>query len=398
MIHDEPIGIGGDENPLERLEAILGSGSPDQVLADEGKINDLSDLLDLLAEEGELASLTELPSMTPSWSLLIRNYLEISHDRFDLEMEEGMDNDEDQSVFGLGILLDLDRPLPPRMTLEALAPLARLIETILSPEGKGAEVFLHPRILSFADLYTFSYDSRRGFVDERVNFGFSMDSSGTLDRIPVMNGDMPLGDWDQPAESLLAPNDPLRKFFGKTLDNGRGAIVALVRTVPPDEEWGDFIDRRFSSSLGESMGALVGQIFDLSAPFDGDDEERGGGQVSLVPWSILLPMGVTIEMGAFLSELLEESPGSGKKDSGPKGKETRKALEVTPIWREGTLMAELEGISSTGKGSTKFPLVDEYVASFMENYVPEIVESMMGLTVRWNKRKGGGKFLSLGVV
>ncbi len=400
MIDDDPIVISDGDNPLEHIEAILASGSPDQVLSDAGKTNDLSNRLDILAEEGELAALADLPAMTPSWSLLIRNYLEMSHDRFDLEMDEEEDSpDEEQAVFGLGILLDLDRPLPPRMTLEALAPLARLVETILSPEGKGAEVFLHPRMLSFADLYTFSYDSRRGFVDERVTLGFSMDSSGSLDRIPVMNGDAPLGDWDQPAELLLASNDPVRRAFGNTLANGRGAIVGLVRTVPPEEEWGDFIDRRFSSAMGESIGALVSQIFDLSAPFEGEGEGREGGQVSLVPWSILLPMGVTIEMGAFLSDLLDEDPASGKKDAAPKKKETRKTLDITPVWKDGTLMAELGGLSSSsGKGPVKFPLVDEYVASFMENYVPEVVESMMGLTVRWNKRRGGGRALSLGVV
>ena len=277
MIQEEPSMSEGGADPLESLEAILRSGTPDQVLAEGMKINQLPDILDFLAEEGELSSLADLPAMTPAWSLFIRNYLEMSHDRFDLE-SEGEDPSQEKAVFGLGIILDLDRPLPPRMTLEALAPLARLVETILSPEGSGAEVFLHPRILSFADLYTFSYDSRRGFVDERMTFGFSMDSSGSLDRIPLMNGDAPLGDWDEPAESLLAPNDLIRRAFGKTLDNGRGAIVGLVRMTPPEEEeWGDFIDRRFSSEIGEAMGTLVAQIFDLSAPFAGEDEGGGGG-------------------------------------------------------------------------------------------------------------------------
>jgi hypothetical protein len=394
VIHEESGTTEGGADPLDSLEAILRSGTPDQVLADVMKINQLPEILDLLAEEGELSSLADLPAMTPAWSLFIRNYLEMSHDRFDLEMEgeDTEDPSQEQAVFGLGIILDLDRPLPPRMTLDALAPLARLVETILSPEGSGAEVFLHPRILSFADLYTFSYDSRRGFVDERMTFGFSMDSSGSLDRIPVMNGDAPLGDWDQPAETLLAPNDPIRRAFGKTLDNGRGAIVGLVRMTPPEEEWGDFIDRRFSSEIGEAMGSLVGQIFDLSAPFGAEDDGPEGGQVSLVPWSLLLPMGVTIEMGAFLSEIVEN-----QKDSGKKGKDVGKSLDITPVWREGTLMAELN-VSVPGKGPAKFPVVDDYVAGFMENYVPEIVQSMMGLTVRWNKKKGGGRFLSLGVL
>ena len=394
MIHEESGTTEGGADPLDSLEAILRSGTPDQVLADVMKINQLPEILDFLAEEGELSSLADLPAMTPAWSLFIRNYLEMSHDRFDLEMEgeDTEDPSQEQAVFGLGIILDLDRPLPPRMTLDALAPLARLVETILSPEGSGAEVFLHPRILSFADLYTFSYDSRRGFVDERMTFGFSMDSSGSLDRIPVMNGDAPLGDWDQPAETLLAPNDPIRRAFGKTLDNGRGAIVGLVRMTPPEEEWGDFIDRRFSSEIGEAMGSLVGQIFDLSAPFGAEDDGPEGGQVSLVPWSLLLPMGVTIEMGAFLSEIVEN-----QKDSGKKGKDVGKSLDITPVWREGTLMAELN-VSVPGKGPAKFPVVDDYVAGFMENYVPEIVQSMMGLTVRWNKKKGGGRFLSLGVL
>ncbi|MGC8528604.1 MAG: hypothetical protein ACP5OP_00175 [Leptospirillia bacterium] len=395
MIHEETSMTQGGGDPLDSLEAILRSGTPDQILADEMKINELSDIVDFLAEEGELSSLADLAPMTPAWSLFIRNYLEMSHDRFDLEMEgeETESPSQEQAVFGLGIILDLDCPIPPRMTLEALAPLARLVETILSPEGSGAEVFLHPRMLSFADLYTFSYDSRRGFVDERMTFGFSMDSSGSLDRIPLMNGDAPLGDWDQPAEILLAPNDPIRRAFGKTLDNGRGAIVGLVRMTPPEEEWGDFLDRRFSSEIGETMGTLVAQIFDLTAPFGEGDDAPERGQVSLVPWSLMLPMGVTIEMGAFISEALEDQKGSGKR-----GKDDRKSLEITPVWRDGTLTAEMDGLSASGKGPAKFPVVDDYVAGFMENYVPEIVQSMMGLTVRWNKKKGGGRFLSLGVL
>jgi len=121
-------------------------------------------------------------------------------------------------------------------------------------------------------------------------------------------------------------------------------------------------------------------------------KRQEGGQVSLVPWSILLPMGVTIEMGAFLSEVVEN-----QKDFGKKGKDARKSLDITPVWRDGTLMAELD-LSVPGKGPARFPVVDDYVAGFMENYVPEIVQSMMGLTVRWNKKKGGGRFLSLGVL
>jgi len=395
---------GGGPDPLERLDAILRFGSPEEVLADSGQTMELSDILDLLSEEGGLTHLGELSAMTPAWSLFIRNYLELSHDRFDLDLdlEEGSEPDfREEAVFGVGILLDLDRPLPGKMTLEALGPLARLLETLLTPSGTGAQVFLHPRILSFADLYTFSYDARRGFVEERVTFGFSMDSSGSFDRIPVMTGDTLPGDWDQPSEDLLLPNDPVRKAFGGTLENGRGAIVGVVRLTPPEGEWGEFLDRRFTPEIQEEMGALVGRIFDLTAPFEGGEEDgaRDEGQVSLVPWSLLLPMGVTIEMGAFLSERLsDDSSREGRSGSRGQGSKKNQGIAMTPLWREGTLFLDIEGLPSPGNAPVRFPAVDEYVAHFMENYVPEIVESMMGLTVQWNKRKGGGRFLSLGVI
>jgi hypothetical protein len=110
-------------------------------------------------------------------------------------------------------------------------------------------------------------------------------------------------------------------------------------------------------------------------------------------------MGVTIEMGAILSERLSEG-GNREGRSGSRGPGSKKNQEIsmTPLWREGTLFLDIEGLPSSGNAPVRFPVVDEYVANFMENYVPEIVESMMGLAVRWNKRKGGGRFLSLGVL
>ncbi len=377
---------------VEELMGILRKGSPSETLEDEETSMRFSDILDILAEEGDLGELVGLPGLTPEWSLFIRNYLEMSHDRFDLEGEvpdeesgEPGETPSEEAVYGIGLLVDLDQPLSEALTLDNLAPLARLLETALSDSGHLVQVFLHPRVFSFADIYTFSYDSRRGFVEERLNFGFSMESAGTLDEVPVMLAESLLGDWDHPADEILLPSDSVLKVFGQTLEQGRGALVGVVRITPPYEgEWGEILDERFSGGIQEEIGAAIAGIFDLSSPLP-RDEESGGGHVSIVPWSLMLPMAATIEFGAFLARTLEE------------GRIHPERVGMTPVWRDRALWIEVDGNDPT-EPLLRFLAVDEYVGQFMEHYVPRIMESMMGLSVRWNKRKGGGRFLSLGVV
>ncbi len=382
---------GDPEKPIEELVEILRQGPPSEVLKDDELSMRFSDILDFLSEDRQLGELAQLSEMTPDWSLFIRNYLEISHDRFDLELDEIGDESMEEdlhepgdAVFGIGLLVDLDQPLPEALTLDALAPLARILETALSDSSKVAQVFLHPRVLSFADIYTFSYDSRRGFVEERINFGFSMDSSGSFDEVPVMMADALLGDWDQPADDLMAPSDPVLRSFGSSRESGRGALVGVVRmTPPPSGDWGEVLDECFAGTLQEEVGEAVSRIFDLARPFP--EGEAEGGHVSLVPWSLLLPMAATIELGASLAKSLDEESIHPER------------VAMTPVWRDRVLWIEVEGRFGKNKPA-RFLAVDEYVAQFMEHYVPGVMESMMGLSVRWNKRKGGGRFLSLGVV
>ncbi len=380
------------ERPIDELVWILRQGPPTEVLKDDDLSMRFSDILDFMAEDRQLGELVQLPEMTPDWSLFIRNYLEISHDRFDLEEEEGEVgelpggdlHEAKDAVFGIGLLVDLDQPLPEVLTLDALAPLARILETALSDPTRVVQVFLHPRVLSFADIYTFSYDSRRGFVEERINFGFSMDSSGSFDEVPVMMAEALLGDWDQPADDLMVPSDPVIRAFGPSRESGRGALVGVVRmTPPPPGDWGDLLDECFAGDLQEEVGDAVFRIFDLARPFPEGGGE--GGHVSFVPWSLLLPMAATIELGASLARSLDEESIHPER------------VSMTPVWRDRVLWIEVEG-SFGGKKPARFLAVDEYVAQFMEHYVPGVMESMMGLSVRWNKRKGGGRFLSLGVV
>ena len=374
------------------LDSILKKGSPETVLKDDALAMRFSDILDIFSEERELARLPQLSAMTPEWSLFIRNYLELSHDRFDLEYEsDDVDHSEEShesqdAVFGLGLLIDTEKPLPESITLSNLVPLAKVLESALSDPGHIVQVFLHPRVLSLADLYTFSYDSRRGFIEERLEHGFSMVEEEITADLPIMMPDPLIGDWDQPSETILPGNDPVFRSLGKSLEQGRGAIVGVVRISPPyPGEWGDILDERFSSALQEKVGKVIGQVIDSSTPFSDPDEEIGEGQVSIMPWSLLFPMGVTIAMGSILAEGLE----SGSIHS--------ERVGMTPVWRDGSLWIEIDGTPSAS-GPLRFLAVDEYVGHFMESYVPQIMESMMGLSVRWNKRKGGGRSLSLGVV
>lgn len=388
--------LGGGDLFAEELEGILKMGPPESVLKEEEVALRFSEILDVLAEERELGRLLDLPALTPEWSLFVRNYLEISHDRFDLEFEEegtgeegpvhgreGHEHGVSEAVFGIGLLIDADSRLPSSVTLSDLRPLARVIESAMSDPEHSVEVFLHPRILTLADLYTFSYESRRGFLEERLNLGFSMEKPDESKGLSVFSGDVLMGEWDLPAATVLSKGDPVLRSLGASLDEGRGAIVGLVRITPPlPGEWGDIIDSRFSTALGDTVGKAVVRVFGMP---EEKEEEMGEGQVSIMPWSFLFPMGVTIALGAFLAEGL----ASGEINS--------ERVGMTPLWKEGSLWIEIDK-TGTGTSPLRFLAVDEYVGHFMETYVPQIMESMMGLSVRWNKRKGGGRALSLGIV
>lgn len=382
--------LGEPDRLAKELDAMMKKGHPEAVLKDDELAMRFSDILDIFSEERALSKLLELSALTPDWSLFIRNYLELSHDRFDLEFdgeEEGAsDSHESQdAVFGIGLLIDTLKPLPETMTLSNLEPLARVLESAMSDPDHIVQVFLHPRMMSLADLYTFSYDSRRGFIEERLSCGFSMTPVEDSGEFPVMMTDILMGDWDQPASMILLENDPVLRSLGDSLAQGRGAIVGVVRISPPfPGEWGDVLDERFSAELQEKVGRVVAQVIS-AATFFSDAEEAGEGQVSIMPWSLLFPMGVTISMGSFLAEGL---------DSGLIHSER---VGMTPVWRDRSLWIEIDG-TPPSSGPLRFLAVDEYVGNFMESYVPQIMESMMGLSVRWNKRKGGGRSFSLGVV
>lgn len=386
----EDISFDETDRLVRELSGILAGGKPEATLNEDAAAMRFSDILDLLSEEGSLSRLLELPGLTPEWSLFIRNYLELSHDRFDLEgldTEESLsgDHESQDAVFGIGLFIDADRSLPPSIALTMLSPLAQVLESVLEETGHDVEVFLHPRLFSLADLYTFSYEGRRRFIEERLAQGFSMDPEESAGSLPVMAGESMPGSWDQPAAAILGRNDPVFRSLGGSLELGRGAIVGVVRISPPyPEEWGEVLDNRFSDALQEKVGKAVAGILE-AVPSSSDGPSTGEGQVSIMPWSLLLPMGVTVSMGAFLAEGLE----SGRIHS--------ERVGMTPVWREGALWIEVDGTPSSS-GPLRYLAIDEYVGHFMENYVPNIMESMMGLSVRWNKRKGGGRALSLGVL
>ncbi|MHB1285703.1 MAG: hypothetical protein ACYCYP_03930 [Leptospirales bacterium] len=363
-------------NASEMLTRLFGKGDPAQVLEDDLLDHEVSECLITLFESESLSLLQRIPSMTPDWSLYVRRFLENYSE--EAEVETGLllpGSDGHHYLYGFGILVDgLDSPL------KSLSPTTRQeIESILRnifPLGKEdhLSIRLNPGWAGIPDLYLFSYDERRAFLE--THFG---EDTEEFSESPVEQT------WEWDVLPVLGKSHPVLSSFPhpETRNTGRVPPMALVGAIssrihPGEGSIQERIERfpddaRFQKCLQEISHLLQGN--------DGDDEVVS---VSIVPWSYLLPMGVSLAIVQNIIGFLEEIHIKGKE-----------VLELVPFWENNLLW--LHASTRGGADSGEFLLIDEYVWEFVSELVPTLLNNHLPMRTKWHSLPSEGRNHSLGL-
>lgn len=364
-------------NASGALNLLFEQGSPEQVLEDESLDHEVSDCLITLFEAESLPLLQKIPAMTPDWSLYVRKFLESYSEEAEVEtglLLPGMDGAH--YLYGFGILVDgLESPVK-SADPEILEEIKNILKTLF-PSGPEdhLSIRLHPGWAGIPDLYLFSYDERRAFLE--THFGEDTNE---------VSGVSGVDSWEWDVLSVLENTHPVLSAFPALPLNGAGRVspMALVgaissRTPPGEGSIQERIERfpddaRFQESLREIAHLLQGR----SGVHDEDVS------VSIVPWSYLLPMSVSLSVVQSIIGFLEEIR--------VKGKET---LELVPFWENGYLWlhASIRG----GVETEEFLLIDEYVWEFVSELVPALLDNHLPLRTKWHALPGDGREHSLGL-
>ncbi|MCL4461734.1 MAG: hypothetical protein M1297_08520 [Nitrospirae bacterium] len=369
----------GPVSAARSLGHILEKGAPDEVLAEEETDHALTECLVEIFEEDALALLGEIPSMTPDWSLYIRRFLEAYSEEAEVENPLILPDSPDGSyLYGLGLLVDGLPRLPDTLDTDTCRHVESQIEALFgSPADRGLKVQLHPEWAGIPDLYRFSFAERRIFLE-------SIFPSVSTEEL---SGFTPREVWRLPGDSGFQKGHPVLREFQDNDEEGSArtlspqAIVgAIFSRLPPErgnvreriEQFPD--DAGFQSRLSEISGLLF-------------PEARNAGDVSLsiVPWSYLLPMAVSLACVQKIVAFLERVR--------PRGRET---MEIVPFWEKGFLWlhVSLQGATNTGE----FLLIDEYVWEFVSELVPTLLESHLPIRTKWHPLPAENRDLSLGVL
>lgn len=370
----------GSESAAARLDHIIRKGPPEDVLSEEEADHAVTESLIEIFEEDALMLLSRMPSMTPEWSLYIRRFLEAYSE------EAEVDNPlivpgapQENYLYGFGLLAD--GMVGPRDSLdeETLRQVERMVgELFLSSGDLGLRVHLHPEWAEIPDLYLFSFEERRAFLE-------SMFPPSPGEAYPAYLS--PPDPWMLSRESIPDERHPVLADF-LPVNGERGEIsqfpIALVGAfysrIPPEN--GSVRERieRFPDDVGfqEKLQEISRTLFPGT---------KGVEDVSLsiVPWSYLLPMAVSLSLVQKVVTFLEHVR--------PKGRET---LELVPFWEKGFLWlhASIRGATETGE----FLLIDEYVWEFVSELVPTLLESHLPIRTKWHPLPADGRELSLGVL
>ncbi|MHB1604828.1 MAG: hypothetical protein ACYCTV_00330 [Leptospirales bacterium] len=359
------------------LTLLFEKGSPETVLEDGGLDHEVSDCLISLFEAESLSSLLKIPSMTPDWSLYVRKFLENYSE--EAEVETGLllpGIDGAHYLYGFGILVDgLESPLK-QVGQESLAEINNILKMLFSSGHEDQlSIRLHPDWAGIPDLYLFSYDERRAFLE--TQFGEDMEE------IP---GELGAGSWQWDVLPFLGKSHPVLSTFPAPSINGVGRVAplalvgAISSRVPPGE--GSIQERierfpddaKFQESLREIARILRGT--------DAFSEEDVS--VSIVPWSYLLPMSISLATVQSIIGFLEGIR--------LKGKET---LDLVPFWENQFLWLHA---SIRGGGETEeFLLIDEYVWEFVSELVPALLDNHLPMRTKWHALPGDGREYSLGL-
>ncbi len=378
--HDE------SDDPTElvnSLTQIIDKGPPEVVLENPADDDIVSEALATLYEMDRLGEIAHIPTMTPDWSLAIRRFLESYSEGVELEgglVQIGTQEENSRFMYGFGILLDGysgSGASLPSVVLEKIRGSLSSLFQLKSP----SLVYVHPTMATLSELYLFSFEERREFFLEVP------DSSGP---IPFTLGgeESDEGFLSASTGTLLGENHPVVQHFGDSaaMNSGEpGYPVVVLGAVILDKsplEGGiqEFLEGE-DSGLFESILSEIGEMLSGAER----DEEEESPSVSILPWSLLLPMGVSLHFQQRVMEYVHRLSVSGKE-----------TLEMVPFWENGYLW-----IHATVKGrqdGRDFLVVDEYILEFLEDLIEPVFAENLPLRLKWHPLPKEGRDLSLGLV
>jgi hypothetical protein len=239
-------------------------------------------------------------------------------------------------------------------------------------------LYLHPTLALLPELYLFSFEERREFFLEVPE-----SESGTPDILSPEDESF----LSAPVETLLGDEHPVVRYLGgmDELNEGEAGNPVFImgsvisRNSPMEGGIREFLE---GDETGE-FDALLSEIGEMLDPENENADELPS--VSILPWSLLFPMGVSLHFQQKVMEFVYRLNLSGKE-----------TLEMVPFWENGYLW-----IHATLKGKNEghdFLVVDEYVLEFLEELIEPVLTESLPVRLKWHPLPKDGRGLSLGLV
>jgi hypothetical protein len=373
----------GDSSELiNSLSQIIDKGPPEVVLENVEDDDLVSESLATLYEMDSLGAVASLPSMTPDWSLAIRRFLETYSEGVEIEddlVQIGASSENTRFMYGFGIMIDgLERP-DTSLSEDMLESIREKLSKIFKLPSKSM-VYLHPTLALLPELYLFSFEERREFFLEvpESQSPLPAEFSSDPDDMSFLSA---------PVETLLGEEHPVVRFLGSVqeLHEGEsGHPVFLMGSVisqrsPIEGGIQEFLE-------GDETGEFDGLLSEIGEILDPENENADElPSVSILPWSLLFPMGVSLHFQQRVMEFVYRMNLSGKE-----------TLEMVPFWENGYLW-----IHASLKGKNEghdFLIVDEYVLEFLEELIEPVLTESLPVRLKWHPLPKDGRGLSLGLV
>ncbi|BAM07242.1 hypothetical protein [Leptospirillum ferrooxidans] len=367
---------------INSLSQVIDKGTPEVVLENVEDDDVVSEALATLYEMDSLGVISSLPSITPDWSLAIRRFLETYSEGVEVEddlVQIGGTSENSRFMYGFGIMIDgLERP-DLSLSPDTLEKIQEKLSSVFQLRSKSM-LYLHPTLALLPELYLFSFEERREFFLE-------VPESQTL--LPDGLGSVSEeGSFlSAPVETILGEEHPVVRYLGSSqeLHEGEsGYPVFLMGSVisqnsPMEGGIQEFLE-------GDDTGLFDAILSEIGEMLDPENENADDlPSVSILPWSLLFPMGVSLHFQQRVMEFVYRMNLSGKE-----------TLEMVPFWENGFLW-----IHASLKGKNEghdFLVVDEYVLEFLEELIEPVLTESLPVRLKWHPLPKDGRGLSLGLV
>ncbi len=367
---------------INSLSQVIDKGTPEVVLENVEDDDVVSEALATLYEMDSLGVISSLPSITPDWSLAIRRFLETYSEGVEVEddlVQIGGTSENSRFMYGFGIMIDgLERP-DLSLSPDTLEKIQEKLSSVFQLRSKSM-LYLHPTLALLPELYLFSFEERREFFLE-------VPESQTL--LPDGLGSVSEeGSFlSAPVETILGEEHPVVRYLGSSqeLHEGEsGYPVFLMGSVisqnsPMEGGIQEYLE-------GDDTGLFDAILSEIGEMLDPENENADDlPSVSILPWSLLFPMGVSLHFQQRVMEFVYRMNLSGKE-----------TLEMVPFWENGFLW-----IHASLKGKNEghdFLVVDEYVLEFLEELIEPVLTESLPVRLKWHPLPKDGRGLSLGLV